>query len=779
MDILLTSLSAEEFEDFACDLIERHRGIDFERASSKKDEGIDGLYETDNDFIIVQVKHYHQSGFRKLLAKVKQEIQRPRERNPTEYILATSLSLTRGNKREIKNSLEKLIAAKVCVYGAEDICSFARKNSDIISQYRKISADDLSMHENYWVKKENESRVGEARYKDGFFADYPDVQVARKILDENNSIIITGGPGMGKTSLAFRLLLQYADIGWAPFIVNDFRKIPIIDNKKQIIFFDDIFGSIQLDLNNLSMHGQRLLMLLKKAKASETLKVILTVRSYIIQEAQIKTESLKDVLINLITFKLKLSMYNLNSKGSILHNHLRLNKVSRMKIQSLIDAGSILKIIEHRKFIPRIVELMTDATKIDSISTEDYPGRFLHMMDNPDEIWETAFCNMSIACQHLLISLFFENSKVSRSNTHERNFQLMHSHICLLNTRPTSFVDYHNSIKILTDGFIKIRNVGKSLKKIEFNNPSLEDYLAKHINNSSLLLELPKCAQCINWASRLWRYGRKNLENKDLILFCRSFENCVEMYFHLPMDELLPVNTFTGSFYVGYRRYGGREFGLSYIDRLQLILEFWSISYSPIYESAVRKLVYEPPKNWALNFGELNSALETITSFQSNGEYAGFPNSSQFCELLECMLAKDIRGYTIHVHIIERIGLTLKKYSKVISNKIIDSFNFALVTSLKNLSSEYLKSAEFASNLQDELDTINTPQVKTMLINAGLLDEEIYKIKQLYQSSIDYVLDHENHDYYDYVDDETLKFMHEHSKGNIERILTTFNDLID
>ncbi|MEQ1907687.1 MAG: restriction endonuclease [Vicinamibacterales bacterium] len=88
------SLSPHDFEQLCRDLLQKTLGVQLESFTTGRDSGIDFRYRTREQNLIVQCKHYAESGFDALSRTLAgKERKRLGALLPTRYILATSVGL--------------------------------------------------------------------------------------------------------------------------------------------------------------------------------------------------------------------------------------------------------------------------------------------------------------------------------------------------------------------------------------------------------------------------------------------------------------------------------------------------------------------------------------------------------------------------------------------------------------------------------------------------------------------------------------------------------------
>lgn len=133
------SLSGYDFQLLARDLLQAEQGVRLESFSVGPDSGIDFRYEDTDTRLVVQCKHYADSGF-KVLASVLRRKERPKidALAPTRYILATSVSLTPGRKNQLKDILRPHCLKLQDIYGREDLNNLLADNPDIERRHFKL-----------------------------------------------------------------------------------------------------------------------------------------------------------------------------------------------------------------------------------------------------------------------------------------------------------------------------------------------------------------------------------------------------------------------------------------------------------------------------------------------------------------------------------------------------------------------------------------------------------------------------------------------------------------
>jgi len=133
------SLSPHDFELLCRDLLQKALGVMLESFTAGRDSGIDFRHRTKTDTLIVQVKHYADSGYDALVRVLKQK-ERPKLEvlKPNRYILTTSVGLTPQRKDELCALLSPWCLASSDVLGKDDINNLLTQHQAVERQHFKL-----------------------------------------------------------------------------------------------------------------------------------------------------------------------------------------------------------------------------------------------------------------------------------------------------------------------------------------------------------------------------------------------------------------------------------------------------------------------------------------------------------------------------------------------------------------------------------------------------------------------------------------------------------------
>ncbi|WP_338359892.1 restriction endonuclease [Yeosuana marina] len=220
------TLNDKEFEILIRDLLSADMEIEFQNFKSGKDKGIDLRYSsTIDNKIIVQVKHYASSGFAQLKHQLKNcELPKIKKLKPERYIVATSLELTPSESEEIKEILSPYVKSINDIYWNQRINALLSKFKRIERNHFKLWFSNSSILTNLlnnssylkaaYLETELENKI--SHYVKTKFHDN-----ATELLKSQKILLITGAPGVGKTTLAQMIVLDFINEGYEHLVIED------------------------------------------------------------------------------------------------------------------------------------------------------------------------------------------------------------------------------------------------------------------------------------------------------------------------------------------------------------------------------------------------------------------------------------------------------------------------------------------------------------------------------------------------------------------------------
>ena len=506
-DYSFSSLNSTDLEKLACDLLNAQ-----EKSSLKvyrtfkegKDKGIDCLYSTDaNSFSeVVQVKHYLSSGINKLLSDLRiKEKPKVDKLNPDRYIFVTSLQLSVANVLEIEKIFKPYIKNISDIYGRDDLNRLLGENKEIERRHQKLWFSSSNVLDNL-LKYKYQSRTDEF-YRDvilknlRLYVETDNLKISKKILLDKNFLIITGEPGVGKTTLSEILLYYFTSKNYELTIIqNDIREVENVikdDTSKQIFYFDDFLGSTQVEIQRARSADSVLIKLINRIKRSKNKLLILNTRKFILTSAINESENLRRLNILDAEAKVELSDYLIGEKLQILNNHIVESNIKDEHIKVLNTED--LYICEHPNFTPRIIEFFTTKDRIDSFNKKELKSFIKKNLNNPIEIWKHAYLKQIGDEERFLLNTLLSIGRESSLIDLEKAFESRYQYEINNNNFIRKIEVFNQVLKKLNDGFIKINlkndffDFDDFKENVTFINPSLQDFLEFFINDNEREIE--------------------------------------------------------------------------------------------------------------------------------------------------------------------------------------------------------------------------------------------------------------------------------------------------
>ena len=485
-----TMLNDHEFEILCRDIMQVKLNESLFFFPRGVDQGIDICDKEITPSTMIQAKHYAKSTYSQLLTSLKKEIPKVKKHQPAQYFIMTTQSLTRKNKLEIRALFPKFMKDISFIWGKEDIDSFLKdtKNSNIVQQNFKLwlnASNVLSIIQNQNVLLDSEELLEEIKSKAEVFVITSSYSQAIEIMKIYNILIITGAPGVGKSTISEMVLLYYIEQGYVVrYVTNnnlpDLKKsISMEIDKKELILLDDFLGQHYLRLKE--DQPNELKTLLSFVGRSSSKKIILNSRITILNEAREWSMKFDELMTryDLQKYLIDLDKISKYEKAKILYNHLYFNRIPDSYFNAVKVDGNYMKIISHRNYNPRIIEYVTKQRNYESVPAGDYCKYILKKLNHPADIWRDEFENRMSAEDRC-----FMNTLYSLTDTDIEIDKLEHA----FNTRirnekniDTTTNHFERVMKRLTESLIAIK-IKDGKQFISVLNPSINDYLLKELS---------------------------------------------------------------------------------------------------------------------------------------------------------------------------------------------------------------------------------------------------------------------------------------------------------
>lgn len=493
-DFLL--LSPHEFECIARDLLQKHLSWTFiESFTTGRDGGIDLRYCTDKEgLIVVQAKRFKD--YSSLFSHLKKEATKVKILSPSRYIFVTSVGLTPANKKSIKKLFNTFIANDSDIYGKDDLNNLLSLYPDVERKYYKLwlsSTNILSKILHSKIYNQSAFELEEIQESLKLYVQNDSFNLALDILNKHRYLIISGIPGIGKTTLA-RILIHYLLSGEFDEFVYLNQSIDegyeyFADGKRQVFLFDDFLGRNFLEEKHSANEDNKIVKFIQKVKRSNDKALILTTREYILNQASDAFEAFRINNIEIAKCVLDLSSYNNVIKAHILYNHLFFADIPTSHLNNLVESDGYKVLVKHTNYNPRIIETIIKRRVWENCEPKDFPDLMKSFFDKPDSVWLHAFENsIDRTSRFTLLVLLGTGTPILfedlRSAVHEYVRINRDQYDLLFDSRK-----FEKIVRELENTFIKTEVDSRDSITVEYQNPSIRDFLLNYLKGKDDIIK--------------------------------------------------------------------------------------------------------------------------------------------------------------------------------------------------------------------------------------------------------------------------------------------------
>lgn len=674
----LSNLNDKEFEELSNDIVSCLYNVRVERFKAGKDQGIDGRFSSSPDkSTIIQAKHYARSKFSNLYNTIlKSELNKVKKLNPKKYILVTSMSLGVEQKSKIHDLLKNYSAVSDILH-YDDIVSFLDSNPKILRRYFKLWLSSTNVLQNVLnsdVYLSSKWVLDDTKNKLKLYVKSNNHENVRRALEEYNYVIVTGAPGIGKTTISKCVCLEYYASGYE-FInisrnINEAYKV-YNEDIPQVFYYDDFLGSNFLDYIE-NREDSDIAAFIKNIKSSNNKKLILSSRtnifkkgvhsSLILKKEKVESQSVVD-----------LESYSKLEKAKILYNHLYFSNLTIENIEDVFNDLNYIKIINHRNFNPRLIEFITDIDR--QVDKEPYLEFVYRVLNRPVDIWEHVFDYQLSKEDKVLVYFVCLNSK----GVYESKIQSMCNKYFDLSGIKVSDNWFDISRKTLVGSMINRTIIGDNIV-YELFNPSIRDYFIQYMGDK------------IDMLSNLIYISNSPQETRNLIIFNRSSfsTSSIKLLYKNVLSRIIKSDQcrFYNDLYLALYSLGSHKISWSKEYQRNALEIIKSASYSDQwvgeaidilidFSNAGLDLDYNLIIGSIIGKCDLISDLESLSSLMSNLEDVEYEindiNNDSYQELASKIIFDEA-----HQYIYDEVSTTddLDRQVKSIVEGLLDKFSY-------------------------------------------------------------------------------------------------------
>jgi hypothetical protein len=475
------TLSPLDFEELSRDLIQVRDKVVLETFKVGRDRGVDFRLAEAGETLVVQCKHLRKSGFTVLLREVKKEAvkiagMRPQLRR---YILSTSVELNPDNKDALAAALGGFDPNDIL--GSNDLNNLLGLHPKIEHAHFKLWLTSVPvmvavLHNAERVQSDFEFRRVEKTIP-RFVQTRAYAQSVTQ-LQADRVLILSGAPGVGKSTLAEFLLYEHLAKGFEPIIarngLDEARKL-YRPNTQQIFYYDDFLGATYLGEGGSALvrnEDRAISDFIAMVVEDPTKMLILTTREHLLSQALDGSERLRHSRLAEFRYVVALRAYSEEQRARILYNHIYFSDMPSGYRHALLNDDFFWTIIRHDKVSPRLIEWLTSYHRVKANPPADYPAFVRRLLDNPAEVWRHAYDReISDAARSLLLTVLSFDGRVGRDRL-QAAFDELHQERARRYGFRMAPSDYTSALRGLADAFITIGD-----RFIEFFDPSVRDLM--------------------------------------------------------------------------------------------------------------------------------------------------------------------------------------------------------------------------------------------------------------------------------------------------------------
>lgn len=484
----LRLLSPLDFEALVRDLLQAEFNILLESFGPGKDGGIDFRYSRDGRSTVIQAKHYVNSTVRSLVASAKKEAAKVRKLRPSRYILATSLSISDVQKTKILDTMSGVPLKREDIFHQEDILNLLGRHPSVLRRHFKLwltSTESLERIVHAGIYNRTDAELEVVKGQISRYVYNKSVSQAEAILEKRGSLIISGHPGVGKTTLMRMLMCLHIQQEWQVFVVEDLKEAMEVfsSGQKRLVVFDDFLGQVSLSTETVRDADKSIHRFLERVQRAKDLRFILTTRDYLLGQAQQQSERLNSPEVKLDELVLDVGKYTRSIRSQILFNHIYFSNLTIAEKVSLLEDDYFLEIIDHRNFSPRLIDHITRSDYL-ALQSESIREVAKSVLANPSVLWKTPYeSHLSPDSRLVLQALFFADFWMSVDKLEASFFRLCSE--VGVPSMPIEPLRFRRAMKPLEGSMVSI-----SRGSVDFSNPGIKDFLKLVILDDGLFWSL-------------------------------------------------------------------------------------------------------------------------------------------------------------------------------------------------------------------------------------------------------------------------------------------------
>lgn len=471
------ALSPIDFEAFTRDLLNADLQARFVTFAVGPDGGIDLRDTSDNQVLVAQCKHRPDAKKSALVTSAKAEAESDRWKNKalSKYYFVVSASMSPDAEKDVQAALAPLPVTSDSVWHQGSLNAALGRQPQVEKDHFKLWLSSTTVLDRIidaaqWKRSEELLQRVTERVK--LYVHTPAYAHALAILKQESVVMISGAPGVGKSTLAEMILLSLWHEGWtvvniASDVDDAWRQFG--SEEKVVFFYDDFLGqtSIAEMQKNEASGISQLMDRIRKNQSNKLL--IMTSREQILGQVQAGTDDrARRIAQDHSKIRIELQRIDRKARAEMLFNHLHFGFNDESSRKLLAHDTRYLDVVDHQGFNPRVLESVVLRQKHKDV--DSFYAELMRALNHPEDIWAGSFQQLSPASVKLLFQLACWPNPVMP-------LEELRGAVSVKDPR-----EWNSALKVLENTWIRLgsdagRNDTGTIDRISLFDPSRRDYL--------------------------------------------------------------------------------------------------------------------------------------------------------------------------------------------------------------------------------------------------------------------------------------------------------------